>query len=449
MTKQIWLISLIIVVLVGALIIDFPAVAKFVGVPEGQFSVRQGLDLRGGTHLVYQTDLTDVASGDESNSVSGVVEVIRRRIDALGVAEPSIQKTRDNSRIIVELPGIDDVNEAVSLIGETAELEFREGIVGKSINEEGTGTSSEYDDWQDVGLTGANFVKAEVQFAQGSTVIISEPEVMIEFDAEGRKKFEEITGRNIDKPLAIFLDKQLLSAPIVRGKIDSETAVISGGFDLPGAKRLAIQLNAGALPVPIKLIAQNNIGATLGAESIQKSIIAGLIGLLLVMLFMIIYYRLPGFVAALALSIYALITLAIFIVIPVTLTLAGVAGFVLSIGMAIDANILIFERMKEELRQGNTVRLAIDTGFKRAWTSIRDSNIASLITVVILYFGASGLIRGFAVTLGIGILVSLFTALTCTRIILQLLASTGLRNKISLWIAGASLGRQELRMKNE
>ncbi|RLC37479.1 protein translocase subunit SecD [candidate division Kazan bacterium] len=450
MTKQVWLISFIVVVLLGALVIDFPAIAEFVGFPEGQFQIRQGLDLSGGTHLVYQTDLTDVEPKERSDSVSGVVEVIRRRVDALGVAEPSIQKTRDNSRVIVELPGIDDVNEAISLIGETAELEFREGIVGKSIDENGSMISSNYDDWADVGLTGANFVKAEVQFAQGSTVIVSEPEVVIKFDAEGRQKFEEVTGRNINKPLAIFLDKQLLSAPKVKSRINSETAVISGGFDLPEAKRLAIQLNAGALPVPIELIAQNNIGATLGAESIQKSIIAGLIGLLMVMLFMIIYYRLPGLVAALALSIYALITLAIFIAIPVTLTLAGIAGFVLSVGMAIDANILIFERMKEEVRRGSTVRLAIDTGFKRAWTSIRDSNIASLITVVILYFGASGLIRGFAVTLGIGILVSLFTALTCTHIVLQLLASTGLRNKASLWMGGALIGQdQKSEIKNQ
>ncbi|MDD5606105.1 MAG: protein translocase subunit SecD [Patescibacteria group bacterium] len=436
MGKRAWLIGVIVVVLVGALIVDLPGFAKLLGI-SADFRVRQGLDLQGGTHLVYETDLSKVEAGGEADAATGVVEVIRRRIDALGVTEPTIQKTQDNSRVIVELPGVQNVDEAIALIGETAQLEFREGVAGKSLDDNGDMTSANYDDWGDVGLTGANFVKAEVQFAQGSTALVQEPQIQITFDDEGRKIFAEVTGRNVGKPLAIFLDKELLSAPNVNEKIDSDSAVISGNFDLQSAKSLAIQLNAGALPVPIKLISQSNIGATLGTESVQKSITAGLLGLLLVVLFMIIYYRLPGVIASVALVIYALIAMAIFIAVPVTLTLAGIAGFILSIGMAIDANILIFERMKEELRDGAPLQSAIDAGFKRAWSSIRDSNISSLITAIILYYFGSSLIRGFAITLGVGILVSLFSALTVTQTILKLIASTGLKNNLVLWGLGS------------
>lgn len=432
MNKRIWSIGLIVVVLLGALIIDFPAFAKVLGIP-ANFQVRQGLDLQGGTHLVYETDLSKVESGGESDATTGVVEVIRRRIDALGVTEPTIQKTQDNSRVIVELPGVQNIDDAISLIGETAQLEFREGIEGKSLDENGDISSSNYEDWRDVGLTGANFKKAAVEFAQGSTALIQEPQITISFDDEGRKTFADVTGRNVGKPIAIFLDQEMLSAPNVNEKIDSDSAVISGSFTVESAKSLAIQLNAGALPVPIALISQSNVGATLGAESVQKSIIAGILGLLLVMLFMIIYYRLPGLIASVALAIYSLIAMAIFIAVPVTLTLAGIAGFVLSIGMAIDANILIFERMKEELRDGAPLASAIDAGFKRAWSSIRDSNIASLITAIILYYFGSSLVRGFAVTLGVGILVSLFSALTVTQTILKMMASTGLKNNLALW----------------
>ncbi|MFA5009956.1 MAG: protein translocase subunit SecD [Patescibacteria group bacterium] len=434
MFKKITTISVIIILLLVAVVFDVPAVAKFIGINQ-DFKIRQGLDLQGGTQLVYETDLTKVAAEDQTNSVQGVVEVINRRVNALGVTEPTIQKTRDNSRVIVELPGIKNIDDAIKLIGETAQLEFREGIEGKSL-ENGKFKTANYDDWKEVGLTGANFKKAQVQFQQGSTAIVQEPEIGIEFDAEGRKIFAEVTGRNIDKPLAIFLDKQLLSAPNVNEKIDSDSAVIQGGFTLAEAKTLAIQLNAGALPVPIQLVSQNNIGATLGTEAVQKSVVAGLLGLLLVILFMILYYRLPGFLASLALIYYALLTMAIFIAVPVTLTLPGIAGFILSIGMAIDANILIFERMKEELRSGSPLMSAIDTGFKRAWTSIRDSNFSSLITAVILYYFGSGMIKGFAVTLGVGILVSLFTALTVTHVILRAMAGTGLKKKLNWWMGG-------------
>lgn len=432
MLKKTGLITgIIVVVLLAALVVDIPAAAKFIGFKNG-WSIHKGLDLQGGTHLVYQTDLSK-STGSADDAVTGVVNVIRRRVDSLGVSEPVIQKTRDNSRVIVELPGITDVNQAINLIGTTAQLEFREGVVGKSIDASGGILSQNYDDWHDIGLTGADFVAAEAQVAQSNNSIVRQPQVAIEFNSKGAKIFAEATKKNLKKPLAIFLDKKLLSAPTVDAEITDGKAVISGGFTLTEAKSLAIQLKAGALPVPIKLISQNNIGATLGQEAVTRSVVAGLLGLLMVLLFMLIYYRLPGLVAAIALVIYAFVALAVYIAVPVTLTLAGIAGFIISIGMAIDANILIFERMKEEIREGKSIVAAIDAGFARAWTSIRDSNVSTLITCVILYYFGSGLIRGFAVTLGIGVVISLFSAITVSHTLLQLVSMTPLSRNFRLW----------------
>jgi len=420
MKRTYWLLFVILVILGFALVVDLPALARGVGL-NTDWRVHKGLDLSGGTHLVYQLDLENVETDRVSDAAQGVADVIDRRINALGVTEPVIQKTRDNGRVIVELPGVTDINEAISLIGETASLSFREGIAGKSLGEDDSITSSEFDDWKDTGLSGAHLVKADVEI--DSSGIISRPVVSLEFDGEGTKLFAEATKRNLNKPLAIFLDDIVLSAPTVQSEITEGQAVISGDFDINVAKRLVIQLNAGALPVPINLIAQNNIGASLGADSVNRSIVAGLLGLLLVMLFMILYYRVPGLVAAVALLIYAAISMAIFIYIPVTLTLAGVAGFLLSIGMAVDANILIFERMKEEIRLGKSILASIDAGFYRAWNSIRDSNVATIIITIILYYFGSSLIRGFAVTLGIGTLISMFSAITVTHTLLKLSAA--------------------------
>jgi len=431
-----WLFLVISAILLMALIIDIPALAKFVGFKQG-WTIHKGLDLQGGTHLVYQTDLSKVQPGDETSAVVGVVDVIRRRIDALGVAEPLIQKTKDNSRVIVELPGVQNINEAIALIGETAQLEFREGILDKSLDKDNQVISSEYDTWQDIGLTGAHFTRAEAQIDQNSSSLVRKPIVAIEFDGEGAKIFAEATKRNLKKPLAIFLDKQLLSAPTVQDEIKDGSAVINGSFTIDDAKKLAIQLNAGALPVPVKLVSQSNVGATLGQEAVNKSILAGLLGLFMVLIFMILYYRLPGILASLALIIYAIIALAVFIFIPVTMTLAGIAGFIISVGMAIDANILIFERMKEEIREGRSILAAIDAGFYRAWSSIRDSNISTLITCVILYYFGSGLIRGFALTLGIGVIISMFSAITVSHTFLRLVASTSLVKHSKLWGAKA------------
>ncbi|MCX6806853.1 MAG: protein translocase subunit SecD [Candidatus Berkelbacteria bacterium] len=377
--------------------------------------IHQGLDLKGGVHLVYEGDFSKIDQKEIEKAHEGLINVIERRINALGVAEPTIQKGKigDKRTIVIELPGISDTQEAIKLIGQTAQLKFLE---------------QQGEEWKETGLTGANLKKADVEINNQT----GEPEVAIEFDAEGAKLFKEITQRNLQKPVAIQLDQDIISAPTVQSVITEGKGVITGKFDMKEAKNLAISLTSGSLPVPVKLISQRNISATLGPESVKKSLMAGLLGVFLVMLFMIIYYKTPGVLATLALFVYSLIALAIFKLIPVTLTLAGIAGFILSIGMAVDANILIFERMREELRAGKTLGAAIEEGFRRAWSSIRDSNISSIITCLILIWLGSGLVRGFAVTLLIGILVSMFTAITVTRTFLRLFVNTSLEKLIKI-----------------
>ncbi|MBI2645400.1 protein translocase subunit SecD [Candidatus Uhrbacteria bacterium] len=272
--------------------------------------------------------------------------------------------------------------------------------------------------WKNTGLTGKDLKRAYVRFDPNTQL----PEVGLEFNDDGKKLFGDITTRNVGKPVAIFLDGIAISTPNVQQAITDGSAVINGDFTTQEAKKLAQNLNTGALPVPITLISQQTVGASLGNESLTKSLKAGLIGFLLVALFMISFYRLPGILAVLALCIYTALVLALFKLLPVTLTLAGIAGFILSIGMAVDANILIFERMKEELRWGKSLDGAVKDGFKRAWTSIRDSNISSLITCVILFWFSASLIKGFALTLALGILLSMFSAIVITRITLRLVA---------------------------
>lgn len=420
MRRNLWIIlGVIIIVTALAGLIDYPTAPKNLNLGDWfkSLKVHEGLDLQGGTHLVYELDTSKLNSKDITDAGRSVINVIDRRINGLGVSEPSIQtaKIGDKQSVIIELPGVSDVNEAINLIGKTAQLKFQEG--------DESGAS-----FKDTDLTGANLKKAEVQFDQNT----GDPQISIQFDSEGTKKFAEITKRNLEKPLAISLDDEIISAPTVQTAIENGQAVISGKFTIDEAKKLAVELNAGALPVPIKLVEQRNIGATLGNESVKKSLVAGLIGLVLVALFMIIYYKLPGFLSVLALIIYTLIVLAIFKLIPVTLTLAGIAGFILSIGMAVDANILIFERTKEELNAGKTIGASIEEGFKRAWSSIRDSNISSLLTALILYYGTTGLVRGFAVTLAIGIIISLFTAITVSRTFLRLFVGTRFENYLTV-----------------
>lgn len=384
-----------------------------------------GLDLQGGTMLLYQVDMSEIENENRERAFESARTIIERRVNIFGVSEPRIQtiSTGDTYRIQIELPGATDVTTATDLIGKTAQLEFWEQ------GEEEDRISSEEASLVPLGsyelldgrpkktdLSGKHLNTTNVVFGQQT----SEPQVQIDFTSEGSSLFADITKRSVGERLAIVLDGIVIQAPFVETVIANGSAVISGGFTPESAKSLSIALNAGALPAPLELIEQRTVGPSLGLESLQKSLIAGFIGLGAVIFFMITLYRREGFVASLALIIYSIIVLFIFKLIPVTLTLAGIAGFILSIGMAVDANILIFERMREELRLGKPRDLAIKIGFERAWTSIRDSNVTSLITVAILFYFGTGIVRGFALTLGIGIVVSMFSAITVTRNLLKI-----------------------------
>ena len=371
-----------------------------------------GLDLRGGTHLVYEADVSKVAEADKQGALLATKENIDRRINLLGVSEPLIQTSRvgDQFRLIIELPGVQDVKQAIDIIGQTAQLEFRLPL---------TATPSSEKDFMTTDLTGKDLLLAQIQFNSGGGKINAGPSVGLEFNSDGAKKFAKLTKENLGRPIAIFLDNRVLTAPVVQTEITDGKAVITGNFTLDEAKQLTIQLNAGALPIPIKIIEQRNVGATLGSESVTKSLVAGVIGFVIILLFMFTNYGAKGLLADLALIIYVLLSLALFKLIPVTLTLAGIAGFILSVGMAVDANILIFERIKEEIRWGRPPKAAIELGFIRAWTSVRDSNASSLITASILFWFGTGSIRGFALTLIVGILVSLFTSITISRSLIR------------------------------
>ena len=504
-----------------------------------------GLDLQGGAHLVYQTDTKNILDKDKADSVEGVRDVIERRVrGGLGVAEPLVQTTKvgQDYRIIVELPGVTDVNTAIKMIGETPVLAFKEqndqpprdlttaeqkqlddynavatkkandalkevkngadfgaavtkyteddatknnggdlGFVSEKIYPElyawakdhkngevstqlvksfeglnivkriaerpatstvatsATSTkvvaSTEYqlarifiktksktdivpptEQWKDTGLSGTQLKRAEV--AEDSRT--GQIQVSLNFDDAGTKLFADITGRNVGKPVAIFLDGQPISIPKVNEAITSGSAVISGGFTLLEAKQLAQRLNSGALPVPVELISQQKVDATLGADSLTKSFNAGLIGLLGVMIFMVVYYRFPGLLSVFSLIVYALLSLATFKFIGVTLTLSGIAGLILSVGMAVDTNVLVFERLKEELRAGKNLHTASEESFRRSWPSIRDGHIATLMSCVFLVWFGTGFVQGFAVTLAIGVLFSLFTAIVATRALSRL-----------------------------
>ena len=431
---------LIIILVLAALYVNLPPFPIQLGIRNfpfqitqlgGNFPLKLGLDLQGGTELVLATDMSKIKSGDQDTALESARDVIEKRVNLFGVSEAKVQSSKvgEQRRILVELPGVKDSSAAASLVGKTAQLDFRELPATFSAEqrqqiEKGV---PEVFFFKQTGLTGADLKKAEVVFNQGKNQKSGSPQVSIQFTDEGARKFGEITKRNINKPLGIFIDNQPVDTnpPIVQQEILGGNAVISGSFSLEYAKGLARLLNAGALPVPIHIVEQRSIGPELGQQSIDKSFIAGLIGLLTVMVFMALYYGRPGLIADVALIIYSLFVLAIFrtglfLIPPVTLTLAGIAGFILSIGMAVDANILIFERIKEERRWGRSPRQALELGFKRAWSSIRDSNVSSLITAVILYYIGTGLVKGFAVTLAIGVAVSMFTAVTVTRTILRM-----------------------------
>jgi len=534
--NKFWTISVfIIIIIIFSLLIDIPRLPKWLPGANwfSKFKIHLGLDLQGGTELVYQTESENLPEEERPAAVEAVRDLIERRVNIFGVAEPMIQTAKSGNewRLIVGLPGIKNVNEAIKMIGETPVLEFREQATPKELSEEEKRGIEEYNkqaknlannilkkalqsgtdfaalakeysedpgsknkggdlDWfargimvkefEDVvfdklkvgeitkelvetpfgyhiikktgerkndkgetevrashilvrskseeelknsanqwvytGLTGKQLKGAHLFFNPEN----NEPEVSLEFNDEGSKLFADITTRNIGKPVAIFLDGYPISIPVVKEAITGGRAVISGKFSVKEAKELAQRLSAGALPVPIKLISQQNIGPSLGRISIEKSLVAGLIGFILVVLFMIGFYGRNGIIASLALFIYVLIVLALFKLIPVTLTLSGIAGFILSIGMAVDANVLIFERMKDEQQKGKSGLTLVDEAFRHAWTAIRDSNITTLISCFILYQFGTGLVRGFGLTLGIGVLVSMFTAVVVTKTLIKL-----------------------------
>ncbi len=505
-----------------------------------------GLDLQGGTHLVYRADVSNIDANKRESALEGVRDVIERRVNAFGVSEPLVHTSEvgGEKRVTVELAGVKDVNQAIQMIGETPLLEFKtqaqvaeeltqeqkqqieehnleaekeakeilnkvlqpgadfaqyakeysddqptaenggdlgfvkrgmlvpefEEVIFDKISEPGIynqivktdfgyhiikkiesrgegenkevrsahilfATQSAQDildqvEWENTGLSGKNLDGSTLQFDQQT----GEPQVSLEFDDEGKELFAQITASNVGEPVAIFLDGEPISVPTVNEPIRDGKAVITGRFNIKEAKELVQRLNAGALPVPINLISQQTVGATLGHESVDKSLAAGLYGLIAVAIFMILFYRLPGIMSVIALSIYTAIVLTLFKLLGITLTLAGVAGFILSIGMAVDANVLIFERLKEEIRNGRQLTGSIEEGFRRAWTSIWDSNLSTLITCIILYFFGTSIIKGFALTLGVGVLISMFSAIVITRSLLRLFASHKLNNK--KWLFG-------------
>jgi len=432
--KNIYLLLFILVLLGLALWSIAPLNAKLLG-PHG---LTLGLDLKGGSQLLYKADLSKKdPSITNEEAMSSVIEKIQRRVNLYGTTEPTIQK-QGADRILVQLPGVKDVQEAISLIGKTALLDFRE----QKLDENGNPVLDDKGNWvfeeepaKAVGKDGTEreLTGEYLKHAHQDIDPYKGPVVIIEWDSEGGYLFEKITQRNLQKPLAIFLDNEEISAPIVQTIIRAGTrGQIEGHFTMDEAATLAIQLNSGALDVPLTIIGQENVDPTLGADSIQKSKQAAIIGIILLLLFMLLYYRLPGLIACISLGIYGVFLLAIFSAFPITLTLSGIAGAILSLGMAVDANVLIFERMKEELRTGRTLGAAVEAGFNRAWTAIRDSNITTFIAcAVLIWLGSSAtfhasMVSGFAITLFIGVALSMFTAIVITRTILRLIVASRL-----------------------
>jgi preprotein translocase subunit SecD len=446
--KKVYFIVLSILILAffaGNLV--YPQLLKLPKFSEIPFKL--GLDLQGGTHLIYEADLSQVEKEDYTSSMQGLRDVIERRVNLFGVEEPVVQtqETAGSYKLIVELAGIKDPAEAIEIIGQTPYLEFMKEKPAeeveriqekqKEVEMKPIEEMEEVEDWElafeDVfeptALTGKYLEKAEVGFDQTT----SRPLILLQFNSEGADLFEEITTENVGKVLAIYIDGMPISAPVVQEPISGGKAQITGDFTLEEARTLARNLNAGALPVPITLISQQSVGPTLGAISLKESLKAGIIGFLAVIVFMILFYRLPGLLASLALIIYIAFLLSLFKIIPVTLTLAGIGGFILSIGMAVDANVLIFARMKEELKAGKPFGQVVEEGFNRAWPSIRDGNLTTLIVAAILFGFGTSFIKGFALTLSLGILISMFSAIVITKNFLKCFINTKLDRFKWLW----------------
>jgi len=400
----------------------------------GNFAFKLGLDLSGGTELIYNADTSKLSSSQVNDALGALQTVIERRVNAFGVSEPVVQTAQGGAlgtgqyRLIIDLPGITDVNRAEALIGQTPTLDFmlvKPGFEASTTNPDG---SVNLNAFEDTGLTGEYLSSASLQFGgtNGSS-LVSQPLVQVTFNSEGSKLFSQITDQNVGKELGIFLDGKLISAPTISEKIDNGQAVISGNFTAQTAKALATNLNLGALPVPITLASTQTVGATLGDKALAAGLAAGLVGFIALSVFLILWYRLPGLVAVVSLAIYTVLMLTLFKLIPVVLTAAGIAGFILSVGLAVDANILIAERMKEELAAGKKTEDAIREGFARAWLAIRDSNIAHIIASVILFWLGTSIIKGFALVFGLGVVVSMFSAITISRTFLLALGVKGER----------------------
>jgi preprotein translocase subunit SecD len=386
-----------------------------------------GLDLQGGAELTYQVDMSHIPQAERDSAFESARNIIEKRVNFFGVSEPTIESLKmppSTYRIIVQLPGATNVDQAISLIGKTAQLSFWEP--GASISAQ-TATPSSILDLQlrqvlgaepkETKLTGKDLKQSQVTFDQQT----GQPQVQLTFTSQGTKLFGQITSKNVGKPVAIVLDNQVIQAPIVNEAILNGNAVINGSFTTQQANDVVIQLNAGALPAPLHIIGQSTIGPSLGILALKESAFAGIIGFITILIFMSYLYRREGLIASVALVIYVIIMLALFKIFSITLTLAGIAGFILSIGMAVDANILIFERMKEERRAGRSLDVAKRIGFSRAWTSIRDSNFTSIIVSLILFYFGTGIVRGFAIVLLVGIIVSMFSAIVVTRNLLAVL----------------------------
>jgi protein-export membrane protein SecD len=393
-----------------------------------------GLDLNGGTHLVYKADISKIARSEVKVSMEALRDVIEKRVNMFGVGEPIVQveqsgilgSSEASQKLIVELPGIKDIEEAKKMIGKTPKLDFF--LMKKSEIEDLEKNTSITDEQKlaelsklyiPTGIDGSMVQKAVLEF----NTTTGEPSVSLNFNAEGRALFAKVTKENVGNIIAILLDGQIKSNPVVREEIKDGKATISGTFTVDEAKLLVRDINYGALPVPIENISTQTVGASLGQSALEGGIRAGVLSLIVIGIFLIVWYRLPGFIAVVSLSIYSILMLAVFKYLPVTLTAAGIAGFILSIGMAVDANILIFERMKEELRSGKSISDSMHEGFARAWNSIRDSNISSILTGLILYyFGSTSVIKGFALVFLIGVIISMFTAITASRVFLYAVA---------------------------
>jgi preprotein translocase subunit SecD len=425
-TYRTWSVVLIVVV---ALVAWFIYASQLPGSVFSRFAFKLGLDLNGGTELIYQADVSQVPAAEVADSMSALKDVIERRVNLFGVSEPVVQVEKadefsNENKLIVDLPGVTNVEQAENQIGQTPLLDFR--LIETQTVGTTTGTVA-----IPTGLTGRYLSQATLEFNNQS----GEPTVALQFNSQGAVLFDQITKDNIGKTLGIFLDNQPISTPVIQQEIPGGQAIINGTFTAQAAETLVRNLNYGALPVPITLISTQTIGPSLGASALHSGIKAGILGFIIVAIFLILWYRLPGLVASLALVMYIILSLAAFKLVSVTFTAAGLAGFILSIGMAVDANILIFERMKEELRRGKHLDVAMHEGFHRAWLSIRDSNISSIITSLVLFWLGTSEIKGFALTLGLGVVISMFTAITVSRTFLFALSASH-ENKVMKFLFG-------------